>query len=305
MTESSGILALFPGQGSQQVGMGKELCEALPFARAMFAAADRVLGFSLSTVCFDGPLERLTATEVVQPAILTVSTICYRALQQRNPGLHVAAAAGHSLGEYSALVAAGAIAFEDAVLLVHRRGKYMQEAVPRGEGKMVAVLGKEAAEIQEALDKISSGTAQIANLNAPGQIVVSGGAGAIDEFLQHLGAAKTVELPVSAPFHCRLMQPAAERLAVDLDALTISSAQFPVYCNVSGRAVQEPEQIRQALKEQVCGSVRWIDCMQNAAAERSPAEAIEFGAGSVLTNLMKRINKELPRKSVAGMGDLQ
>ena len=303
MVQAKGVLALFPGQGSQQVGMGRDFYDGLPMGRELFDAADQRLGFPLSRLCFDGPLESLTATEVVQPAILTVSVICYRAMQTAKPAA-VSAAAGHSLGEYSALVAAGALRFEDAVLLVHRRGKYMQEAVARGAGRVVAVLAKEPAEIQAAIDKTDSGVVQVANYNAPGQIVVSGAAGAVAGFLEHLGPAKTVELQVSAPFHCALMEPAARRLASDLDALDIARAAFPVYSNVTGRALTEPEEIREALKRQVCGSVRWVDCMQNAIAETQPAEAIEFGAGSVLSNLLKRIDKEVPRRAVAALKDL-
>jgi [acyl-carrier-protein] S-malonyltransferase len=304
MTEKK-VLGLFPGQGSQQVGMGKDFVEALPLAKDLFDVADKALGFSLSEICFDGPIEKLTATQFVQPAILTVSTICYRAFLGAHPDLQVVAAAGHSLGEYSALVAAEALTFEEAVQLVHKRGRYMQEAVAVGEGKMVAVLGKELAEIDDALAKVTVGSCvQIANINAPGQVVVSGLQDAVNEFLEILGAAKTVVLAVSAPFHCDLMEPAAQKLVKDLDKTTISEAKFPIYCNVTGKAVSQPEEIREALKKQVCGSVRWVECMENALSDVAPQEAIEFGAGSVLCNLLKRINKEVPRYNVGSFDAL-
>jgi [acyl-carrier-protein] S-malonyltransferase len=212
MTSNNRILALFPGQGSQKVGMGREFFDQLPFARELFEMAGDALGFSLSEICFEGPLERLTATEIVQPAILTVSTICFQAAKQLlGDALQPAAAAGHSLGEYSALVAAGALDFCDAVRLVHKRGRYMQAAVPAGEGKMMAVLGKDPAELEETIAKIA-GTVQIANINAPGQIVVSGAAAAVDALKSQLPGTKMIELTVSAPFHCALMEPAQRSL---------------------------------------------------------------------------------------------
>ena len=303
MARKQEILALFPGQGSQQVGMGKDFYDQTEIGRKLFDIADRVLGFPLTALCFEGPIEKLTATEVVQPAILTVSTICCRFVCERCPELTLTAAAGHSLGEYCALTAAGALSFEDAVLLVHKRGRYMQEAVPAGQGKMVAVLGKTIAEIEEALTKVTSGHAQVANINAPGQVVVSGAAAAIDEFLGRLKDAKTVQLPVSAPFHCALMEPAARRLAADLDALDIRSAAFPVYSNVSASALTAPSDIRQALKDQVCSRVRWVECIEKAIDEGKPQIAVEFGAGSILTNMLKRIRKEMPRKSIGSLRD--
>ncbi len=294
----SKVLGLFPGQGSQKVGMGKSLVEQHALAREMFENADRVLGFSLSSICFDGPEDRLTATEIAQPAILTVSSIAYRLSQssaESAPSL--VAAAGHSLGEYSALVAAGALRFEDAVLLVHKRGRYMQEAVPKGTGKMIAVLGKELAELESCTTKVTLGVAEIANINAPGQIVVAGDVKGITQFLEILGPAKSVELQVSAPFHCSLMKPAAERLAVDLAKIEIAPAQFPIYANVRGAAVQQPDQIRKALADQVCGRVRWIECMQRAIEEQKPDRSVEFGAGNVLSGMLKRICSTLPRES--------
>ncbi|MCB0309796.1 MAG: ACP S-malonyltransferase [Bdellovibrionales bacterium] len=298
-------LAIFPGQGSQSVGMGAELYQEAPIAREIFDLADRILKFPLSKLCFSGPLEKLTETAIAQPAILTVSTICYQlALQSHSTTYSFVAGAGHSLGEYSALVAAEAISFEDAVLLVHKRGAYMQEAVPPGEGKMVAVLGQETSDVEEALTRVKGGVAQIANINAPGQIVVAGDATGIDEFMQTFSGAKMKPLQVSAPFHCNLMAPAADKLAKDLDALSIKPAKFPIYCNFTAAATSEPEKVRSALKQQVCGRVRWVECVTNALSETGASQAIEFGTGKVLTGLLKRISPDTARINVDSIAAL-
>jgi [acyl-carrier-protein] S-malonyltransferase len=291
------IFAVFPGQGSQTVGMGKDLSEASEIARESFNAADKVLGFSLSKICFEGPAERLTSTEIAQPAILVTSIISYR-LSPKSIQEKIVAAAGHSLGEYSALVAMDAITLEDAVQLVHKRGCYMQEAVPAGVGKMVAILGKEVSEIESALSKVTSGVASIANVNAPGQVVIAGDVAGIDEGLTHLGSAKTIPLQVSAPFHCALMKPAEIALSKDLDSLTIRTPRRPVIANFSASPVTAPEEIRSLLKSQVCGRVRWVESIETATKVFSPSALIEFGSGAVLTGLQKRIDSKLPRFNI-------
>lgn len=295
------IIALFPGQGSQKIGMGKDLFDQYDLAKNLFAKADQALGFSLSEICFNGPEDSLKNTAIAQPAILTVSVICYELSKQHfNP----CAAAGHSLGEYSALVAAGALKFEDAVLLVHKRGKYMQEAVPVGAGKMVAVLGKEISEIEAAIKQVNSGVVEIANINAPGQVVVAGAKNAVEDFAKILGG-KIIELAVSAPFHCALMQPAAEKLATDLDQMQISDCKFPVYSNVTANPVIKAAEIRQALKDQVCSKVRWVESMQNLVAQAQPESAVEFGAGNVLTGLLKRISADVARANVGSVKEIE
>jgi [acyl-carrier-protein] S-malonyltransferase len=303
----SNIFALFPGQGSQKVGMGKELFEAYPLAKDIFRKADEALGFELSKVCFEGPTEKLTLTEIAQPAILTVSTICFQLSQASAQGAanSIVAAAGHSLGEYSALVAAESLSFEDAVRLVNKRGKYMQEAVPVGSGKMVAVLGKEVAEIEAALAQVHGEIAQIANINAPGQIVVAGSVAGVQKFVEALGTAKVIELTVSAPFHCDLMKPAEEKLRVDLAAIEIRKPKFKVYQNFTAQASDNPETIRENLALQVCGRVRWVECVENAVMDSNPAAVWEYGAGNVLTGLLKRINSAITRVNVDSPAALQ
>ena len=294
------IFALFPGQGSQKVGMGRQLFEQYDIAKELFAKADEALGFSLSQICFEGPADKLTLTEITQPAILTVSTICFRLAQmQPQAGAHtIVAAAGHSLGEYSALVAADAMSFEDAVRLVNKRGRYMQEAVPVGTGRMVAVLGKEVAELQAAIDASGVEVAEIANINAPGQIVVAGSLAGVAGFVEKLGTAKVIDLPVSAPFHCSLMKPAEQRLRVDLAGITIKTPKFPVYQNFTASFTNDPEAIRENLALQVCGRVRWVECVENVLKEKTPDVVWEYGAGNVLTGLVKRINSAVPRVNI-------
>jgi [acyl-carrier-protein] S-malonyltransferase len=299
------LFGLFPGQGSQTVGMGMDFCESFSVAKELFSRADKALGFSLSDLCFSGPEEKLKQTAISQPAILTVSIAAYLAAKEKyGASLTLSAAAGHSLGEYSALVAAGSISFEDAVCLVHRRGSYMQEAVPEGKGAMLAVLGTEVAEIESIIASLS-GLVEVANINAPGQTVLSGTVEGIAEYKSKAGGGKMIELPVSAPFHCSLMQPAADRLAVDLDATTFNDPSFPIYVNIDAKAVATASEVRDCLKRQVCGRVRWVESMQAAVADLAEFTAIEFGNGNVLTGLFKRINKDVERVNIANPQSLQ
>jgi [acyl-carrier-protein] S-malonyltransferase len=295
-------LALFPGQGSQKVGMGKELYAESEIARHFFDRAQKALGFNLGKICFEGPEEALTSTAVAQPAILTVSSICFEIAKEKK--LNFSCSAGHSLGEYSALVAAAALSYEDAVLLVHKRGTYMQEAVPVGSGKMLAILGKEVSEIEGAIAQLEDGVAQIANDNAPGQIVVAGDNAGIDNLQKVMAGAKMIELKVSAPFHCALMREAELALRKDLSSLNILQPQFPVISNYYAKQLTTVEEIREALALQVCARVRWVESMQYALNHFKCAAAIEFGTGAVLSGLMKRINPEIPRLSAGSVAEI-
>lgn len=290
------ILGMFPGQGSQKVGMGKSYITRSNIAERFFSDADEALGFKLSQIIFEGPAEELTKTAIAQPAILTVSCIAHAIhIEESKPSL--CAVLGHSLGEYSALVAAGAVSFKDAVKLVHLRGKYMQEAVPVGTGRMVAVLGKELSDIENAAGQITSGVAQIANINAPGQIVVAGDKAGIEDFVSKLPGAKIVELQVSAPFHCSLMKPAADKLKAHLNDTNFTAPKVPVIANFSAREVRTADDIRQSLYNQVCGRVRWIESMEHAISSYQPDLALEYGEGNTLQGLLKRINPGLNKDS--------
>jgi [acyl-carrier-protein] S-malonyltransferase len=264
MTNSSSQIAfLFPGQGSQAVGMGKELAENYAVARRTFEEADEALGYKLSELCFAGPEEKLKLTEITQPAILTVSVAAWRVLQEKGlqPDLVADYVAGHSLGEYSAHVAAGTLAFADAVRTVRNRGRYMQEAVPVGVGAMAAILGMPANQVSEIAAEAAHGeVCQAANINSPEQIVISGHAGAVERAIKlaHArGAKKAVHLPVSAPFHCSLMQPAQDRLARDLAALHFQNPSCAVVSNVDAAVVTSAQVAREALIRQVTSTVRW------------------------------------------------
>lgn len=279
---------LFPGQGSQAVGMGRSLYDHAEEAKSLFRAADEILGFSLSRLCFEGPEEELRLTRNTQPALLVVSVAAFRLL-----GREPAFAAGHSLGEYSALVAAGALAFEDAVLLVHKRGRYMQEAVPVGAGAMAAVLGMPCEELEKALGAVTSGVVQVANWNSPDQIVISGDKAAVEEALRLAKPPKSVMLPVSAPFHSPLMKPAEDRLAADLEAIAFGVPRFPVVNNVEARRIAAAEEARDGLRRQVCRPVLWTTAMETLREEGIDV-FVEVGTGKVLSGLMKRIGRGWP-----------
>jgi len=290
------LLLLFPGQGSQSVGMGKALCDSSPAARAVFEEADAALGFSLSRLCFEGPEEELKKTANTQPAILTHSVAAYRDLETRFPErLEGAAfAAGHSLGEYSANVAAGVLAFGDAVLLVRRRGELMQEAVPAGVGAMAAILGLAAEAVESACREAAGGEVVApANFNSPEQTVIAGHAAAVARagaLCSERGAKRVVPLPVSAPFHCALMAPARERLTPRLESAAFAEARIPVVTNVDAAAASRGPDLRDALVRQIDSPVRWVDSIRFAAAA-GVDRGLEIGPGNVLAGLVRRIEK--------------
>ncbi len=291
---------LFPGQASQKVGMGKEFFETSLLARELFLKADEILGYKISDLCFEGPESKLTLTENTQPALLVVSCIAFRLL-----GIEPLIAAGHSLGEYSALVAAESLKFEDAVMLVHKRGKYMQEAVPVGTGAMAAVLGASHEEVESVLKKIDTGVVEIANWNSQSQIVISGDKEAVEEAVATVKAPKTVMLPVSAPFHCTLMMGAREKLSTDLDQVEFKNPRFPIISNVGARVIDDGDAAREALKKQVTHSVQWYRSMK--VLERMKIEVtVELGSGNVLSGLMKRISRQWKtRPSIINIEDNQ
>ena len=262
------IAFLFPGQGSQAVGMGRDLRERFRVAARTFAEADEALGFAISKLCFEGPEEELRLTENTQPAILTVSVAAWRVLEAE--GVRAELAAGHSLGEWSAHVAAGTLGFADAVRAVKARGRAMQQAVPAGQGGMAAVLMLDAAKVAEACAEAAAETGLTvgaANLNSPGQTVISGALAAVEkaaEISKQRGARRAVMLPVSAPFHCALMQPAQEEVARVLNGIAMSDPRIPVAANVTGGLVRTAAEARDALTRQVTGAVRWVDCVRGA-----------------------------------------
>jgi [acyl-carrier-protein] S-malonyltransferase len=295
------IAFLFPGQGSQAVGMGKQLAEKYPAAQQTFEEADEALGYKLSQLCFEGPEDQLRLTEITQPAILTASVAAWRVLSHK--GVRPAFAAGHSLGEYSAHVAAGTLSFADAVRTVRKRGRYMQEAVPVGAGAMAAVLGMELEKIRQVCADAAQGeVCEPANINSPEQIVISGHKGAVERaaaLATERGAKKAVLLPVSAPFHSSLMRPAQERLASDLLAVAFRKASTPVMCNVDAALVASPEASRDALIRQVTGAVRWDECIRGLIAQGVDT-FIEVGPGKVLWGLMRQIDRS---KTALVVGD--
>ncbi len=282
----SGMAFLFPGQGSQGEGMGKDFYDFSSQAREIFLRADETLGFKISKLCFEGPEEELKLTQNTQPALLIVSFIAYVLL-----GKQAWIAAGHSLGEYSALVAAGSLKFEDALLLVHKRGTYMQEAVPVGEGAMAAVLGSGYEDVEKALTKIEKGVVEIANWNSQEQIVISGHKEAVEEALTVINPPRSIILPVSAPFHCKLMMSAEEKLSYDLDHVEFMDLKFPIITNVDADLIHKGDEARDALKRQVTRPVLWYKSMEILLNEKADP-FVELGSGKVLSGLAKRISRK-------------
>lgn len=300
----------FPGQGSQAVGMGKDLAEAFPKARDVFAEVDEALGQKLSTLMFEGPEEDLRLTENAQPALMAASMAVLRVLEARGVSLADRAAyvAGHSLGEYSALCAAGTFSLGDAAQLLKTRGLAMQKAVPVGHGAMAAVLGLDFEALRAVLSAAAEGeVCDIANDNAPGQIVISGNKGAVDRAMvlaKEAGAKRALPLPVSAPFHSSLMGPAAEVMAEALAEVTINAPVVPLVCNVLAQPITDPADIRQRLIEQVTGMVRWTDCVKWLAGEGGVTHLAELGTGKVLSGLAKRIAPDATAMSIGSPADI-
>ncbi|WP_371368896.1 Malonyl CoA-acyl carrier protein transacylase [Sporomusa rhizae] len=298
---------VFPGQGSQTVGMGKDLYDKFEIVRSIFNSADEALGFSITDMCFNGPEEELKKTYNTQPAILTVSVAYYEVLKQH--GITPDIVGGHSLGEYSALVAAGAVSFKDAVQLVRKRGQFMQEAVPLGEGSMAAILGLERGKVVEICQQVEVeiGAVQAVNFNCPGQIVIAGKTEAVDkanELMKAAGAKRAVSLPVSAPFHSTLMQPAAARLGVELDKINISDANIPVVANVNGEIVTQGSLIKESLVKQAANPVLWEDCVAQIVSFGATT-MLEVGPGKVLTGFNKKINKEIVPLNIEDIESLE
>jgi [acyl-carrier-protein] S-malonyltransferase len=297
---------LFPGQASQYCGMGRDLAANFPEAKAVFDAADSALGFSITQTCFEGSEEALKLTENTQPAILTVSTAAYRALEKQ--GIVPDFVAGHSLGEYSALVAAGGVDFSAAVKLVRARGKYMQEAVPAGQGAMAAILGLSPTEVADICKKAAENdVVSPANLNSPEQTVISGSAAAVKravEIASQSGAKRAVILPVSAPFHCALMMPAQQRLEADLRATQFSALKIPLITNVDAEAITTGEEARDALIRQVTAPVRWLDSVREMI-ESGVTVLVEVGPGKVLTGLLRQIDRSVRVFNVEDCASLQ
>ncbi len=302
------LALLFPGQGSQAVGMGRDVFEASPAARAVFEAADEALGFGLSRLCFDGPEEDLRRTEIQQPAILTTSVALWRALSERGP-LAPAFVAGHSLGEYSALVASGALGFEEAVRLVHARGRFMQEAVPEGRGAMAAVIGCAPEEVEGACREAEAETGQVvgpANYNAPEQTVIAGHAAAVEiacSRARRRGAKRVIPLRVSAPFHCSLMEPAAAKLALELARVRFANPDPPVVTNLEAAPNRKRGRIATLLRDQVTAPVRFTEMLEKLV-ELGVSRTLEVGPGRVLSGLVARTAPELARFSLASLADL-
>ena len=289
------IAYIFPGQGSQHAGMGKDLADNFPAARQVFEEADSALGFALSELCFNGPADQLQLTENTQPAILTVSIAALRALETEGlakPDF----VAGHSLGEYSALVAAGSLSLTDAVRTVRARGRYMQEAVPLGVGAMAAILGANLDVVMAACAEAAQGqVCSAANINSPNQVVIAGDTAAIDRamgLLRERGAKRAMKLNVSAPFHCALMQPAQERLTVDLNGIPFKNLSTPLVTNVDAMAIDRGADARDALVRQVSQPVRWLESVE-FLINQGVQSLIEIGPGKVLSGLVRQIDRNL------------
>ncbi len=298
---------IFPGQGSQSVGMGKEFYDNYDIAKKMFKEADEALGYSISKMCFEGPAEDLKLTANTQPAILTVSLIAARILEEK--GVKAQIAAGHSLGEYCALSLAGVLDFKDAVYLVHKRGMYMQEAVPVGEGGMAAIIGLDRDQIVSICQKITQGgnLVEAVNFNCPGQVVVAGTSAGVSkavDALKEAGAKKCVLLPVSAPFHSKLMEPAAKRLAEELDKVEFHDASIPVVTNVTGEALTHVDDIKKSLIKQAASPVKWEDCMMTIK-NSGVNTCIEVGPGKVLCGFTRRIDKSMTCLNVENIESLE
>jgi [acyl-carrier-protein] S-malonyltransferase len=299
---------LFPGQGAQRVGMGAELAQNFPVARDTFTEVDSALGFALSKLCFEGPEDDLRLTTNTQPAMVTCAIAALRVFQAEH-GIAPVAAAGHSLGEYSALVAAGALTLADAVRAVRERGRLMQEACPPGQGAMAALIGLDSDAVSEICAIVSEGgqIAVPANLNAPGQIAIAGDASAVRraiEIAKERGATMSVELKVSAPFHCPLMKPAQDGMTPILRGLKILPLKFPVIANVTGAPNSDPAKVADLLIEQITAPVRWIESMEQLG-KLGVTDAIEFGCGKVLMGLMRRINKSIRVRPLEDMASLK
>jgi len=300
------IAFLFPGQGSQVIGMGKELAQRYAVAKQTFEEADEVLDYRVSQLCFAGPEDQLKLTEITQPAILTVSVAVMRVLQEQ--GMVPAFVAGHSLGEYSANVCAGTLSFADAVRTVRSRGSYMQMAVPLGKGSMAAILGLSIEAVEAICREVGNGeVVSPANINSPEQIVISGNAGAVEraaDLAKERGAKRAIMLQVSAPFHCALMQPAQNELAEDLKKLEFQDPAFPIAMNINGELANSGEVERDALIRQVTGAVQWVKCVQTLISSGADT-FIEVGPGRVLTGLMRQIDRSKTALNVEDAASLQ
>jgi [acyl-carrier-protein] S-malonyltransferase len=298
------LALIFPGQGSQYVGMGKDICERSPAAREIFQEANDVLGYDLASLCFNGPDEDLKLTANTQPAILTTSVAALRMMEAEGK-ITPLAAAGHSLGEYGALVAGGGLSFRDAVKIVHLRGKFMQEAVPAGVGGMAAIMGMTGPEVEALCQEAAQGEILApANFNSPGQIAISGHSTAVKravEMTARMAGKKAVLLPVSAPFHSPLMKPAAERLREALAPVQVENLRFPVISNVEADFYPGKEGIKDLLFRQVERPVRWEESMQKLIA-LSPDFILEVGPGKVLSGLLRRISRQVPSANVEDTG---